>query len=172
MECEEFGRALVDLLDQTAPAQQRTRLEEHMARCSRCRADLELLSRGHDALEASLDCLAPSRQYLSRQRLGRLLEALEARSRRPRIITLQRFIGAAAAAVILVSCFFIYQDVRSMLGKEAQGRVAPGDLARSVPGAPVAVRVMVTSPPHDRRLDVVLVHMRDRPRAAASLWGK
>lgn len=159
MECREVSESLLALVEGTIGSEQQALVEQHVAACPGCRAELAMLRRGHRGLLTSLEELAPSDRHLTAERLGRLLGAYAERAGRTRIITLRRFVVAAAAAAILVSGFFIYHDVRSIAA--ARNRMPVADESTAVPARPNwAGIVALTSPPEDRYPNVVFGYMK------------
>lgn len=165
MKCGYVRGNLLALLEGDIGPEERAAVQDHLERCDECRNELRMLQRGRDALVASLQQVAPSGRYLTQGRLDRLLGASEAPAETPRIITLRRFIAAAAAAAILVSSLFIYGDVRSILDRRRQPEMAYPSVAR-VPGSGLASMVALSPTPHDYRLDIVLGYT-----GGGSAWG-
>jgi len=159
MDCQEVRALLVDLLDGAPDEALRRELEQHIVGCADCRREYRLLQRGREALQAALPNLAPQNGYLTAERLERLLAPKA--DARPRIITFRHFVAAAAAAVILVSGTFLYQDLRSLLGRTHEAPTSAG--AAMPPGMPAVrpavVRVVLTPAPQDGESRVVIGHM-------------
>jgi len=108
MNCNEARNRLLEVADGLLPEAVRPSVEEHMAGCAACRAELEELRRASGALRQAACELAPQGAYLTPERLGRLMAAHEqlAAAQEPRIfklLTYRRFVAAAAAAAIIVS---------------------------------------------------------------------
>ena len=167
MKCGDVRGSLLDLSEGTINPEQRAAVQQHLGQCDECRAELAMLQRGRDGLEASLEQVAPVGRYLTEGRMGRLLGAFEVRAQQPRIITLRRFIAAAAAAAILVSFRFIYADVRSMLTpKQQPGETYPTAL-RVSPLGPAGI-VALTPTPEDHGLNVVFEYLKASPAGGAT----
>jgi len=166
MKCGDVRGSLLDLLEGTIGPEQRTAVEQHLGQCEECSAELAMLQRGRDALMASLENVAPEGRYLTERRMGRLLGGLEGRVQRRPILTIRRFIAAAAAAAILVSFLHIYDDVSSMLRPEPQPSAVYPSALRLVPLGPAGI-VALTPTPGARQLDVVFDYMEAGSAAEA-----
>ncbi len=146
MNCEQVREKLVDLVEGALdPAAERL-VREHLEGCSACREEFGQLELGRVALLDSLPALAPDGGHLTQQRFHRLLEAGAGARSTSKIITFRRFLGAAAAAAVLVCIPYLASDIRSVLrGTDvpAPAEVAVGDF-RPAP-APGAESVMVTA---------------------------
>lgn len=120
MECTEAIRKLLDAAEGGLPQPERRLLMEHLSRCGQCSAALGELQRASVALRLAVSELAPRQPYLTTARLNRLTDAYVGGPRPIKIITFRRFVGAAAAAVILVSSFFIAVEVKRIWQEEPE----------------------------------------------------
>ena len=154
MECREVKKRLADLLAGTPGGEGVGAVEQHLAQCPDCRAELAALRAGEQALAQSVGLLAPTGRYLTRRRLRRLRAAARPSGDRPKILTLQRLVGSAAAAATLVSCIFIYQRLTpAPVIQDARG-VQFGAQYESRPGP---VMIGLVSAPRAPRVDLVQV---------------
>jgi len=120
LDCTEARHEFLEALDGALSEPDSGGLREHLGRCGSCRAEFERLRKGWTAFRIALPELAPRERYLTTARLERLMNARSG-SRAPlRLITLRRFVAAAAVAIILVSGFFIASDVVRMWEAEHQ----------------------------------------------------
>jgi len=107
MDCVRLRDTLVDLLGEQESTAFPEAVREHLESCAACRAQLDALRRAEAALRGSVAELAPADGYLTPARLQRLRRGIAA-SRRPKVITLRRVAGLAAAAAIVLSLGFLY----------------------------------------------------------------
>jgi anti-sigma factor RsiW len=156
MDCEAVKSQLVDVLEESAPSKELVALEEHLASCQSCRAELLMLRQGREVLVACLDKLAPAEERLTEERLQGLLRIAESMRERPRIITLRHFVGAAAAAAILVSAYFLYQDIRAPANSGQPSVASQPQAGFAFPSRPGTVRVVLTRGPGATNPDVVM----------------
>jgi len=139
MDCMEARELLVDAAEDALPRPQREALDSHLGACAACRTQYELLSAGAASLRAALSELAPAEVYLTARRRKRLLEAAQA-PKLFRLLTYRQFVGAAAAAAILVSAVFIGLDVARMRSEPAVTRPAQPPVAQALaPYVPVVL---------------------------------
>ena len=129
MECQDARDRFVDLLAGELSADDVQAVEEHLAACADCRAQMATLRAGAQALTLSVGLLAPAGRHLTKQRLRRLRTALHPQSDRSRILALQRVVASAAAAAIIVSAIFIYQDLSGYVKRDG---AAPADSGQQV----------------------------------------
>jgi predicted anti-sigma-YlaC factor YlaD len=108
MQCTQARKKLLELLDEKLDAEMRAAVEEHLGACPKCAEEYQSLQEGHNALCEVIPFLAPPECYLTSERLQTLERNIQ---RNRKILTLPRFVGAAAAAAILVAVLFLYQDV-------------------------------------------------------------
>ncbi len=178
MRCQEARERLIELLESSSEPEELEAVEKHAAECPDCRAELEFLREGLEALEESLQELAPEGRYLTRGRLRRLRRAFQLSRRKRRVSILGSLVASAAVAAILVSGLFIYQDVGSLFRAPSppQPRVA-----RTLGGRGAglsSVRVGLASSPQEGRLREVWGYVRAEdvtempsPGAVESLQG-
>ncbi|MDP6438668.1 MAG: zf-HC2 domain-containing protein [Candidatus Brocadiia bacterium] len=144
MNCEQTRETLVDLMEGALDAASERVVREHVEGCSACREEFGRLGLGRVALLDSLQALAPDGGHLTRQRLRRLREGGAGARATSKIVTLRRFVGAAAAAVILVCAFYIAGDIRSIVRDTDVATLAEVAVGDSRP-APGAESVMLTA---------------------------
>ena len=150
MDCEKARQALLDGVEGLLDEERAGQLSAHVAQCSACAGERRELERGRAALLAAVPLLAPSGGHLTEARLSRLMAARK--SAGTGIITLRRFVAAAAAAAILVSAGFIYGDLSRWLSEE------DGE----APVRPQAVRVVLTPAGQGGARQVVTGHLVPR----------
>ena len=161
MDCTRARDSLVDLLGGSLQPEVQQELEAHLGQCEACRREHELLQRGHRALADSLPQVAPRGAYLTEQRYIRLLEAARSQRHPSRIITLRRFVAAAAAAIIVVCVPYVVKDFGELLTPAAP---PAGTHVARVPAAPryrapEPVRVFLASGPERGNLRETVGHM-------------
>ena len=120
MDCTEASQEFLEALDGALSKPDLSRLREHLDRCGSCRAEFERLHKGWNAVRIALPELAPRERYLTTARLERLMNFRSGGRAPLRLMTLRRFVAAAAVAIILVSGFFIASDVVRMWEAEHQ----------------------------------------------------
>jgi len=160
MDCEEVRERLLDVLENAATPQEREAVQAHLAECEACRTELARLKRGMAGLTTYLSESGVKHPHETSDQVRRMLAAIEEGSRKASAVTWRRFVASAAAAAILVSCYFIYHDLR-LLDKirrsgESPVAVTPVELERYAPGMQVAL----TSSAGDRRQSVVQGYVR------------
>jgi anti-sigma factor RsiW len=105
VKCNEVSEKLLDAAEGALATQDRLVVDAHLAQCAACRAELAQLTEGLRGLQEHMPVLAPREHYLTRARLDRVMG-----SDGPRIFrlaTYRQFVGAAAAAAIIISAAFI-----------------------------------------------------------------
>lgn len=174
MECRDARDRFVDLLAGGLSEDDLQAVDEHLAACAECRAEIETLRAGEQALAPSVGLLAPAGRHLTKQRLRRLRTALHPHSDRSKILALQRVVASAAAAAILVSAIFIYQGVSAHLKRDDAAPADPGRPVAVGPGAargerdPGPVMVGLASAPQVERLQMVSGYVgQEAPRSGA-----
>ncbi len=170
MECDAARERLVDLLDEKGDPELRRVLEEHVAGCPTCRAELQLLKQAQAALLGSVEELAPARTYLSPARLRRLHRALAIRSYP--FPSFRVLVASASIAAILVAGFFIYQSAAALLKPSVPPRQGSPPLfgqAGSETGFQ-PVHIGLASSPQQDGLHIVVGYAQpvDGPRGAWS----
>jgi len=115
MDCEVVHSKLVEFVEHELPESEAAHVEEHLRGCAACRLEAQQLAHASEALKFALPLLAPDVSYLTRSRRARL-KRLRSRSRGARrFVTMPRLVASAAIAVILVSVWFLYHDLVSLL---------------------------------------------------------
>jgi len=152
MECHEAIERMLAACESSLSKEDHEALDKHLRVCPSCGAEFGHVRAGADALRKVLDALAPEGSYLTDARLASIIEERRLRREPLRILTLRRFVAAAAVAAILVCGWFIYNDVASM--------TRPTTPAPTMAQAPrqrrtVPVRLVVISPQEVSRLRFV-----------------
>lgn len=172
MECHAARQRLIDLLEAGADSEEGRALAEHVGNCPRCRAELEALKRGQEALVQSLEELAPARAYLTHARMRRLHKALAERTPSRLIPSLRVLVACASVAAIIVSGVFIYQSAASLLRPPAvpQPRGTPVYAKGGVETAFPPVQIGLAASPQQERLHIVqgYAQLEDTEREAWS----
>jgi len=170
VQCEEVRERLLELAEECGEPGVLPGVVEHLSQCPECQAELELLRAGRAALESALLQLAPHRRHLTRRRLRRMRKALAAPGPRRRAPALGALVAFASVTAIIVSGFFIYRSLSSLL---AVPPVSESTVAQEsqVPGVVLQpVRIGLASSPQQDRLHVVPGYVRaegTRPQTPA-----
>lgn len=170
MQCTEARKNLLELLDEKLDAELRAAVEDHLAACPECAAEFRSLQEGHNALCEVIPRMAPPKRHLTRERL-QILERNIQQDRK--ILTIRRFVGAAAAAAILVAVLFLYQDVRRWLKtpqpSPSRGQNMAAEGARRPPGSvPVRMQIGSSGGGQKRNIVRVMAPAEENLRAAGS----
>jgi anti-sigma factor RsiW len=148
--CNEVTEKLLDAAEGVLGADERSAVDAHLAQCPACRAELAQLTTGLHGLRMHMAALAPRERYLTPARRARVMG-----SDGPRIFrlaTYRQFVGAAAAAAILVSVAFI---AAHLLGVRDARRLQEGPAVAAQPEPPVHyVPVMVAAPGQGQPINV------------------
>lgn len=159
---------LLDAAEGALEADEDRLLRTHLAGCAKCSAEFDAITAGMHALRRAVPVVAPREHYLTRARRDRVSDG--GGPRIFRLATYRQFVGAAAAAAILISAAFITAQVLGILDARrlqdapavAAQQPAPGlryaPLTVSAPGQtepisvahtmrPVAAAVQAPAPP-------------------------
>lgn len=123
MNCKDAKSLMLDALDGRLTPNRYREVLAHTVRCAECREEFEHMQAGSKALKASVDQLAPRMKYLTRIRRERLM-AKRPKPKVTKLMTIRRFVAAAAVAAILVSAGFIAHDVVSLARPQPDGAMA------------------------------------------------
>jgi anti-sigma factor RsiW len=115
MNCSELHSRLLELAEGDLPLADAAAARAHLDECAACRAEVEELQAGAQALRAAVDVLAPRRRYLTAERLQRLTAAHATHHKPFKIITLHRLVAAAAVAAIIGAAPLLIGDFRQFL---------------------------------------------------------
>ena len=139
MNCEELHPRLLEIADGDVPSADAEAVRAHLDQCAACRAQVEELRAGAQALRGAVDVLAPRAHYLTAERLEKLTAAHKTQRRSFKIITLHRLAAAAAVAVIVASAPFLIGDFRHILKPPAENAPMVAEAPAPVAAAPAPV---------------------------------
>ena len=127
MDCTDARELLLEAAEErrplTGPAL------DHVGSSEACEAEYAALKRAVDAVRDALPVLAPQVQYLTAERLARLMDAHARHTRIFRLVTYRQFVAAAAVVAIVVSTAFIAWNLgqaRSAAGLDEPPAVLAG----------------------------------------------
>ncbi|MFP4028875.1 MAG: hypothetical protein ACLFWL_13885 [Candidatus Brocadiia bacterium] len=124
MECKEAREEFWELMGRPPEAPRRRKLTEHLKSCAACSEQFADVQEADNVLRKSINELAPRGSYLTDDRRENLMCTLPSRRSDRPILTMRRFVAAAAIAVILVCSFYIAKDIYS-LGNDPQEMYVP-----------------------------------------------
>ena len=162
MKCEDAKSKLIEYVDRELPEPEQRRVSKHLEGCSACREEHDRLRQADESLRNNLSRLAPADTYLTSARRKALNEAHAASQRSVKLITLRRFVAAAAIAAIIASAWVMYPDLASFFGPPR--RSVPAD--RVATGYSEISPLMVTSPGDGTELRVLPARVRRSAQAA------
>lgn len=151
---------MLDMLEGNLPEGEARRVRRHLEDCPECRSEAECLEGGLNGVQEAVPLQVGSGPHLTPCRREATLRAARKARKKTRLFTVRKFAAAAAAAMLLVSAWFLAQDLLQPEQQPQSSRDRATAQKRMLPGA---------RPPAPRRKDgdpsgIVRVASNEQPR--------
>ena len=124
---------MLDLVEGGLDEDVADRVRDHLDECPSCREEADSLRAGLNGLRDIVTFQVGSGPHLTPSRREATLKAARQARKKTRLVTWRKFAGAAAAAMLLVSGFFLAQDLFSGAGQPKEGTRAGGGATAVIP---------------------------------------
>ena len=147
MNCKETTDKLLDMVEGDLPEDATRRVRQHLEDCPQCRDEAECMRAGLNGVKEAVPLQVGSGPHLTPCRKEAILRDAQDEARVTRLFTARRFAAAAAAAMLLVSAWFLAQDFLGPAPRPRPNR-SPRT-ARELPSAQDSPRVAGRTVPTD-----------------------
>jgi predicted anti-sigma-YlaC factor YlaD len=136
MKCKEAREKLLDLVEGDLDDGEAQEVRDHLDDCELCREEADCLRAGLNGIRDAVPLQVGTGPHLTPSRRKAALQAARKERKKTRLVTWRKFAGAAAAAMLLVSAWFLAQDLLFTETKPPRRRTAPGRMAQVPPRIP------------------------------------